>query len=115
MGKKPPVPTVTVTSPDGDQTLVLSCVLSAGSRTRVAEMGNAANANAASTVEDVRQNVIGFLFGALVREWRIHGAPITKQRALAERFRMASTAERAFVVDAMRAHCDDWFPGVRVP
>lgn len=115
MGKKPPIPTVTIASPDASHQLVLSCVLTAGSRTRYAQISNPANANAASTTEDVRQNAIGFLFGALVREWHIHGVPIAKQRALAERFRAASGDERAFVLDALRTHCADWFPDVRVP
>ncbi len=115
MAKKPPTPTETVTSPDGDHRLVLSCVLTAKSRTRYQEMSNPANANAAATVDDVRQNAIGFLFGALVREWHVHGVPIAKQRALAERFKAAGPAERAWVVDALRAHCADWFPDVRLP
>ncbi len=115
MGKKPATPTVTVDSPDAEHRLVLSCVLTAGSRTRFHQMSNPANANAASTIEDVRQNAVGFLFGALVREWHIHGSPIVKQRALAERFKAASTSERAWVLEALRTHCADWFPDVRVP
>ena len=61
-----PTPTETYTSPDGEHTLVLAGVLSPRSRVRFAEISDPSNANAAATIEDVRQGAIAFLFSALV-------------------------------------------------
>ena len=47
--------------------------------------------------------------------WTITGEPITRQRELLGRYRMASQAERAFVRESLREHLDEHFPELRAP
>ena len=100
--------------PDGDE-LVLRGVLSARSRRRVAEAADPAQARAAATRDDVDARVVELLFELLAVRWTVGGVPTEGPKPLLERFRAASRDERAWVHDALRRHCAEWFPDVRVP
>jgi hypothetical protein len=65
--------------------------------------------------EDAWQRAVELLFEQLAVRWEIAGAPIDDQRALLARFRAASADERAWVRDALRAHCVEHFPDVQAP
>ena len=65
--------------------------------------------------EDAWQRAVELLFERLAVRWEIAGAPIERQRELLARFRAASPAERAWVREALRAHCAEYFPDVRTP
>lgn len=65
--------------------------------------------------EDAEQRALEFLFERLAVEWTIAGAGITHQRELLGRLRIASTAERQFVREAVRAHLAEHFPELQAP
>jgi hypothetical protein len=65
--------------------------------------------------DDARERAIELLFELLAVSWTIAGLEIKRQRELLGRYRMASATERAFVVDALRAHAAENFPELEVP
>lgn len=100
--------------PDGAE-LVLRGVLTAKSRARVAAAGDPAQARAAATRDDVDARRVELLFELLAVRWTIGGVPAEGPKDLLQRFRAATREERAFVQDALRRHCAEWFPDVEVP
>ena len=77
--------------------------------------GGGSATRAASTQEDVWQRAVELLFERLAVRWTIAGAPIERQRELLARFRVASSAERAWVRKTLREHCAEHFPDVEAP
>lgn len=65
--------------------------------------------------EDARQRAIELLFERLVAGWTISGLEMTRQKELIGRYRMASAAEREFVLASLRAHLAETFPDVEAP
>ena len=65
--------------------------------------------------EDALARATELLFERLAVSWTITGEPITRQRELLGRYRMASQAERAFVRESLREHLDEHFPELRAP
>jgi hypothetical protein len=65
--------------------------------------------------EDARQRATELLFERLAVSWTISDVPITRQRELLGRYRMATETERAFVRESMRAHLADHFPELQAP
>lgn len=65
--------------------------------------------------EDALQRAGELLFERLAVSWTIAGLEISRQQELLGRYRMASTAERAFVRDALRAHAAEHFPECSAP
>ncbi len=65
--------------------------------------------------EDAWQRAAELLFERLATRWTIASAPIDSQRELLARYRAASTAERAWVREALREHCAEHFPDVNAP
>jgi hypothetical protein len=65
--------------------------------------------------EDAAQRAVELLFERLAVSWTIAGIGITRQRELLARYRMASSAERSFIRDALREHAAERFPDVEVP
>ena len=55
------------------------------------------------------------LFERLAVSWTISGVPISRQKELLGRYRMASDAERAFVRESLRAHLAEHFAELRAP
>jgi hypothetical protein len=95
--------------------LTLRGSLTASTRTRYARTFAGQEGSAASSREDAWQRAVELLFEHLAVRWVIAGAPIERQRELLARFRAASPAERAWVREALRAHCADHFPDVQAP
>jgi hypothetical protein len=88
--------------------------LTAGARSEHAAI-LAGGVSAADTLDDRRQRALELLFERLAVRWTIAGEPIERQRELLGRLRMASHAEREWVRGALREHCAERFPEVRVP
>lgn len=65
--------------------------------------------------DDARERAIELLFERLAVSWTIAGLQINRQQELLGRYRMASAAEREFVLSSLRAHAADNFPELRVP
>lgn len=65
--------------------------------------------------EDAWQRAAEVLFERLAVSWTISGVPITRQKELLGRYRMATTEERQFVRDALREHVAENFPEVQAP
>ena len=95
--------------------LTLRGALSPKSRREYAKASDAAQARAAANVEDVRARALEFLFERLAVRWVVNGVPTEGQRDLLARYRAATPAERDGVTRALREHCAEWFPDVRVP
>jgi hypothetical protein len=60
--------------------------------------------------EDARQRAIELLFERLAVSWTIAGVRSERQKELIGRYRMASAAERTFVLESLRAHLAEHFP-----
>jgi hypothetical protein len=66
--------------------------------------------------EDAWHRSVEFLFERLAVGWAVAGTdPITKQKDLLARFRMASGAERAWIRDVLREHLAENFPELDPP
>ncbi len=65
--------------------------------------------------EDAWQRATELLFERLAVSWTIAGLRISRQKELLGRYRLASSAERSFVRDALREHVTEHFPDVRAP
>jgi hypothetical protein len=65
--------------------------------------------------EDAWQRATELLFERLAVSWMIQGVRTDRQKELLARYRMASTAERAFVRESLRAHVSDNFPELQSP
>lgn len=91
--------------------LSLRCVLTPKTRAQYAEVlrGNVLSQ------EDAWHRAVEFLFERLAVRWEIASVPTEGQRELLLRLRAATPAERAFVRDALREHCAEWFPDVEAP
>jgi hypothetical protein len=96
---------------DGD-VLVLRGSMTAGTRREYA----AAMAGSPLSREDAWQRGAEFLFERLAVRWEIAGTePITRQKELLGRYRMASTAERRWIRDVLREHLAEHFPEMSPP
>lgn len=96
---------------DGSSVLTLRGSLTPASRLQYAHV----RAGTPLSGEDAWQHAVEFLFERLVVRWELAGAPLTRQRELLQRFRAASTPERAWVRDVLRRHCVENFPDVDAP
>jgi hypothetical protein len=65
--------------------------------------------------EDALARATELLFERLAVSWTISDVPISRQRELLGRYRMATDAERAFVRESLRAHLADHFPELPGP
>lgn len=65
--------------------------------------------------EDARQRAIELLFERLAVAWTVAGVRTERQKDLLGRYRMASGAERAFVLESLRAHVAEHFPELEAP
>jgi hypothetical protein len=95
--------------------LTLRGSLTLGARQEYAQTLAGEGSTPAASKEDHEQRAIELLFERLAVRWLIAGAPIERQRDLLARFRVASAGERTWVRGALREHCAEWFPDVRVP
>lgn len=98
-------------SPDGD-VLALRGSMTPGTRREYA----ATLAGSPLSQEDAWQRAVEFLFERLAVSWEVAGTePITRQKELLARFRMASHAERRWIRDVLREHLAEHFPELRGP
>jgi hypothetical protein len=98
-------------SADGD-VLVLRGSMTPGTRREYA----ATIAGSPLSREDAWQRGVEFLFERLAVRWEIAGTePITRQKELLARFRMAGQAERRWIRDVIREHVAANFPDVAAP
>jgi hypothetical protein len=111
---QPSAPRSDYTDADGN-VLELRGSLTAGTRRRYAETLAGTGQAAAATREDAWQRAFEMLFEHLAVRWEISGLQIVRQRELLGRLRMASTEERAWVRETLRAHCAEHFPDVQAP
>jgi hypothetical protein len=95
--------------------LTLRGVLSPATRREYADVVAGTGARPSSTQEDAWQRGVELLFERLAVRWTIAGAPIERQRELLQRFRAASTEERAWIRTVLREHCAEHFPDVQAP
>lgn len=65
--------------------------------------------------EDAWQRALELLFERLAASWSIEGLRISRQKELLERYRMASSEERRFVRESLRAHVSEHFPELQAP
>jgi hypothetical protein len=104
-------PTAEYRSADGD-VLVLRGSMSPGTRREYADT----LAGSPLSREDAWHRGIEFLFERLAVSWAIAGTePISRQKELLGRFRMASPAERAWIRDVLREHVAEHFPELAAP
>jgi hypothetical protein len=95
--------------------LVLRGSLTVGARREYASTLAGEGARAAATREDTEQRALELLFERLAVRWTISGAAIERPKELLGRLRGSTPAERAWIRGALREHCAEWFPDVRVP
>jgi hypothetical protein len=92
----------------GDHVLVLRGAMTPKTRAAYQEVGGVR--------EDAWQRQVEFLFERLAVSWSVAGAePLTRQQELLGRFRFASTQERAWIREQLRAHLAEHFPELPAP
>ena len=108
-GKRPrkAVATETYTDDEGNE-LELRKALSPATIAKIGERPT----SAAASIEDAWQRREEMLFERLAVRWEIAGLPISGQKMLIGRYRMASPAERQWVRATIEAHVDRWIPGL---
>ena len=95
--------------------LTLRGALSPASRREYARVLAGEDGRPAANREDAWQRAVELLFERLAVRWTIAGAPIERQRELLQRFRAASSDERAWIRTVLREHCAEHFPDVNAP
>jgi hypothetical protein len=65
--------------------------------------------------EDARARAIEMLFERLAVSWTISEIETSRQKDLLARYRMASAAEREFVLASLRTHLAENFPELEAP
>ena len=99
------------TGAGGDE-LVLRGSMTPATRQQYAEV----LAGAPLSREDAWQRAVEFLFERLVVSWSIAGVePITRQKELLARFRVATQDERTWIRDVLREHLAEHFPELEAP
>ena len=100
-------PTSAYTGASGD-VLELRGSLTPATRREYAALGGAR--------EDAWHRGVEFLFERLAVSWAIAGTePLTRQKELLARFRMASQDERRWIRDVLREHLAEHFPELAAP
>lgn len=106
--RRPPrqkAPTVDYVDPDGN-TLTLRQTLSDATIAKIGE----APASAAATQEDAWRRRTELLFERLVVRWEIAGLPLTDQKLLVGRYRMADSATQGWVRATIAEHLERHIP-----
>jgi hypothetical protein len=86
--------------------LVLRQSLTAGTVRQIRRQGG----SEAASVDDVWRRRSELLFERLAVRWEIAGLPITDQKMLLGRYRMADPEEQRFVRETIRAHLERYIP-----
>jgi hypothetical protein len=106
-GPAAPASTTDYTDAEGN-VLTLRDDLSAGTLRMLAEL----DAKPAASAEDRWQRRVELLFERLAVRWEIAGLPLEGQKELLGRYRMASSAERQQVRNALASHLARTHPGI---
>jgi hypothetical protein len=77
----------------------------------IAKIGESPSSAAASE-EDAWQRREEILFERLAVSWEIAGLPISDQKTLLGRYRLAGSEERRWVRETIAAHVERWIPGL---
>jgi hypothetical protein len=102
---RPKAPTVDYTDPEGN-VLTLRQSLSAGTIAKLAE----GPATAATSQDDAWRRRQEQLFERLVTRWEIAGLPLTDQKMLLGRYRMADGPTQEWVRKTIADHIDRHIP-----
>ena len=107
--RRPKEKAATVDYVDADgNTLTLRESLSRGTIRKLGE----APISAAATQEDAWHRRAELLFERLAVSWEISGLPLTDQKMLLGRYRMADTATQQWVRETIAAHLERYIPGL---
>jgi hypothetical protein len=104
-GAEPEAGTTDYTDAEGN-VLALRESLSAGTRKQVASLSG----SSASTADDVWQRRGELLFERLAVSWTISGLPLTGQKELLGRYRMADSDTRSWVRETVERHVRERHP-----
>jgi hypothetical protein len=104
-------PTTDYRSPEGD-VLTLRGSMTPGTRREYAGVVG----GSPLSQEDAWHRAVEFLFERLAVAWAVAGTePITRQKELLARFRIASQDERQWIRDVLREHLTENFPELSPP
>jgi hypothetical protein len=107
----PRAPNSEYRSPAGDVLVLRGALTPATRREYAAALGGSPLSR-----EDAWQRGVEFLFEHLAVSWEIAGTePITRQKELLGRYRMATPDERHWVRDVLREHLAENFPDLEAP
>jgi hypothetical protein len=67
------------------------------------------------TTDDSWHRAVEYLFERLVERWTIYDVPTEGQKALLQRYRIASPDEKRWIRDVLREHLAKHFPDVEAP
>lgn len=104
-GKREPVPTASYPDAEGN-VLALRTELSAGTIRKLGEPVGVA----ASSVDDAWRRRGEMLFERLAVSWEIAGLPLTDQKLLLGRYRMADAATQRWVRETIATHLERHIP-----
>jgi hypothetical protein len=110
-----PDPTVDAELAGGLGVLTLKTAMSPGTRTEYAAVRRGERSSPSAAREDAWHRAVEFLYERLVVGWAVAGVPTTGQKALLQRLRVATPAERSAIRDALRAHLAAHLPDVEAP
>jgi hypothetical protein len=108
--ERSPAPTVSYADADGN-VLVLRCELTPGTVRKLREEGGAA----ARSAEDAWRRRTELLFERLAAKWEIAGLPLTDQRMLLGRYRMADAETQEWVRRTIASHLEQHIPELSGP
>jgi hypothetical protein len=111
----PKAPDATYRGPD-ETVLVLRGSMTPKTREAYRRVASGESLAPGAAREDAWQRAVEFLFERLAVAWSTAGAePLTAQKALLARLRFASTDERRWIRDQLRAHLAEHFPELPAP
>jgi len=100
----------------GDHVLVLRGAMTPKTRDAYRKVLSGESLAPGAAREDAWQRAVEFLFERLAVTWSVAGAePLSSQKELLARFRMASGAERGWIRDVLREHLAEHFPELPPP
>ena len=104
-------PTTEYRSPDGDVLMLRGSMTPGTRREYAATLGGSPLSQ-----EDAWHRAVEFLFERLAVSWAVAGTePLTRQKELLARLRMASPDERQWIRDVLREHVAENFPELSAP
>ena len=113
--ERPRAPSSEYRDTDG-AVIVLRGALSAATRASYARIASGEDLPPGAAREDAWQRAVEFLFERLAVSWTLAGLPpLSGQRELLARFRVASPGERAWLRECLREHCAANFPELDAP